>query len=38
MAPRSEPQFREYIDSLANRLDSFETLLTPGATKQESTP
>lgn len=31
MAPRSEPGFRDYIELLADRLDSFETLLTPVA-------
>jgi hypothetical protein len=37
MGPRSEPEFREYIEYLANRLDSFETLLTSQVSNGERT-
>jgi hypothetical protein len=29
LAPRSDPEFREYVEALSDRIDGFETLLTP---------
>src|SRR5207237_6094290 len=29
LAPRSDPQFRQYVEALAERLDDFDTIMTP---------